>query len=185
MKKKWVGVVRQAEQAFWTIVFSAHKRVGNRGVILPKRFNSVSKIRRFLTRFMTPCLANRVIGNLDLRRINGQLAVPVGDGIGATPIVKSQVLKKSARCVTIAVWFQFDPSDRFFRVYQLKKLPDGRWIVVGRHPLDYPFNLPNQLFRIVPGCCKPCVRGCRRRVRGKVRPGARTALTKRRSACCA
>lgn len=114
MKKKWVGVVRQAEQAFWTIVFSAHKRVGNRGVILPKRFNSVSKIRRFLTRFMTPCLANRVIGNLDLRRINGQLAVPVGDGIGATPIVKSQVLKKSARCVTIAVWFQFDPSDRFF-----------------------------------------------------------------------
>ncbi|TGV10389.1 hypothetical protein EN829_051080, partial [Mesorhizobium sp. M00.F.Ca.ET.186.01.1.1] len=128
--------------------------------------------------------ANRVIGNLDLRRINGQLAVPVGDGIGATPIVKSQVLKKSARCVTIAVWFQFDPSDRFFRVYQLKKLPDGRWIVVGRHPLDYPFNLPNQLFRIVPGCCKPCVRGCRR-VRGKVRPGARTALTKRKSACCA
>ncbi|WP_432774795.1 hypothetical protein AAFJ72_16495 [Brevibacillus gelatini] len=168
MKKKWVGVVRQVEQAFWTIVFSAQRRVGERGKILPRRFNSKAKIRRFLTRFMTPCLASRVIGNLDLRRVNGRLAVPVGDGIGAPPIVKAQILKKSGKCVTLAVWFQFDRSDRFFNVYQLKKLPDGRWIVAGRHPLDYPFSRPGHLFRTVPGCCSPCVRGCKqvsRRVR--------------------
>lgn len=92
---------------------------------------------------MTPCLAGRVIGNLDLRRINGRLAVPIGDGIGAPPIVKTQVLSNKGACVTLAVWFAFDRSDRFFRVYQLRKKTDGRWIVVGRHPLDYPFDLPN------------------------------------------
>ncbi|MGG1658385.1 hypothetical protein [Brevibacillus sp. NRS-1366] len=143
MKKKWVQVVRQAEQAFWTIVFSATKQVGERGRILPQRFNSKIKICKFFQKRLTPCLASRVMDNLDLRTIHRQLAVPVGDGIGAPPIVKSQVLSKNGRCVTLAVWFAFDPSDRFFRVYQLKKRADGRWIVVGRHPLDYPFNLPD------------------------------------------
>ncbi|MGG4498132.1 hypothetical protein [Brevibacillus reuszeri] len=159
MKKKWVQVVRQTEQAFWTIVFSAHKQVGERGNILPARFNSRQKIRRFLERTMTPCLASRVIGNLDLRRIHGQLAIPIGGGIGAPPIVKSQVLSEGPRCVTLAVWFQFDPSDRFFRVYLLRKRPDGRWIVFGRHPLDFPFNLPRDFRRRGPfaGCCTPCV----------------------------
>lgn len=155
MRKRWVKTIRDAESDFWTIVFSARKRVGERGVILPKRFQSVAKIRRFLQKSMTRCLANRVIGNLDLRRIRGKLAIPVGDGIGAPPIVKTKVLSKSPRRVTIAAWFAFDPSDRFFRVYQLFKKPNGRWIVAGRHPLDYPFDKPGRR-RILAGCCAPC-----------------------------
>ncbi|CAM3318017.1 MULTISPECIES: hypothetical protein [Brevibacillus] len=154
MRKKWIQTIRAAERGFWTIVFSARKRVGGRGVLLPKRFHSVPKIRRFLRKNMTTCLANRVIGNLDLRRIKGRLAVPVGDGIGAPPIVKTKVLSKGTRRVTIAVWFAFDPSDQFFRVYQLKKVR-GRWIVVGRHPLDYPFDKPGRR-RFLAGCCAPC-----------------------------
>ncbi|MGG4455470.1 hypothetical protein [Brevibacillus porteri] len=156
MKKQWVQVIRLAEQAFFTIIFSGNKRVGDRGIILPKRFHSKLKIRRFLQKFMTPCLANRVIGNLDLRRINGRLAIPVGDTIGAPPIVKSKVLSSGSRCATLVVWFAFDSSDRFFRVYQLKKLPNGRWIVVGRHPLDYPFNLPQDFLKRQIPCGKIC-----------------------------
>jgi len=156
MKKRWVQTVRNAERAFFTIVLSAGKRVGNRGRILPARFRSVAKIRRFLQQSMTPCLANRVIGNLDLRRINGRLAVPLGDAIGAPPVVKSQVLSRSGPNVTLAVWFAFDRSDRFFRAYQLRQKPDGRWIVVGRHPLDYPFSLPGREKPPLDGCCARC-----------------------------
>ncbi|MDF2681750.1 MAG: hypothetical protein K0R47_2940 [Brevibacillus sp.] len=156
MKKIWVQTVRNTERAFFTIVLSAHKRVGNRGKLLPKRFQSVAKIRRFLQKSMTPCLANRVIGNLDLRRINGKLAVPVGDTIGAPPIVRSQVLSRCGPNVTLAVWFAFDPSDRFFRVYQLRKKADGKWIVGGRHPLDYPFSLPGHERTPLVGCCARC-----------------------------
>lgn len=159
-KKNWIQVIRQAEQAFWTIVFSARKQVGERGRLLPKRFDSRAKIRRFLQKSMSPCLATRVIGNLDLRRIRGRLAVPVGDGIGAPPIVKTQVLSHGGRCAAVAVWFAFDQSDRFSRVYQLRKKPDGRWIAVGRHPLDYPFDLPGHVSRRkVPSanCCTTCI----------------------------
>ncbi|MED4781562.1 hypothetical protein [Brevibacillus choshinensis] len=156
MKKIGVQTVRNTERAFFTIVLSARKRVGNRGRLLPERFQSVAKIRRFLLKSMTPCLANRVIGNLDLRRIDGKLAVPVGDTIGAPPIVKSQVLSHCGPNVTLAVWFAFDPSDRFFRVYQLRKKADGRRIVVGRHPLDYPFSLPGHERTPPIGCCARC-----------------------------
>lgn len=156
MKKIWVQTVRNTERAFFTIVLSAQKRVGNRGRLLPERFQSVAKIRRFLQKSMTPCLANRVIKNLNLRRINGRLAVPVGDTIGAPPIVKSQVLSRCGSNVTLAVWFAFDSSDRFFRVYQLRKKADGRWIVVGRHPLDYPFSLPGHERTPRVGCCARC-----------------------------
>jgi hypothetical protein len=141
MKQELTRTVKRVEQAFWTIVFSARKQVGEKGVLLPQRFNSVQKIRRFLLRSMSPCLARRLIRNLQLRRIGGRLAIPIGDGIGAPPIQKVQVLAKSGRCATVAVWFAFDEEDRFFRVYQLRKRKkDGRWIVYGRHPLDYPFN---------------------------------------------
>lgn len=156
MKKTWVQTVRRAEQAFWTIVFSAEKQVGNRGVILPPRFQSLASIRRFLARNMSPCLAKRVIDNLDLRRIHGKLAVPVGNGIGAPPIVKSQVLSRCGPNVTLAVWFAFDPSDRFFRVYQLRRKTNGKWVVVGRHPLDYPFSLPGRERTPLRGCCRRC-----------------------------
>lgn len=105
---------------------------------------------------MTPCLANRVIKNLELRRIKGKLAVPVGDTIGAPPIVKAQVLSRSGSTVTLAVWFAFDASDVFFRVYQLRKQADGNWIVVGRHPLDYPFSLPGKERAPLVGCCARC-----------------------------
>lgn len=157
MKKKWVQAVRNTERAFFTIVLSAQKRVGNRGRILPPRFSSIAKIRRFLQKSMTPCLASRVIRNLDLRRINGRLAVPVGDTIGAPPIVKTQLLSRCGSNVTLAVWFAFDPSDRFFRVYQLRKRADGSWIVVGRHPLDYPFSLPGRERTPLAGCCARCM----------------------------
>ncbi|MFD2370707.1 hypothetical protein ACFSO0_12285 [Brevibacillus sp. GCM10020057] len=156
MKKTWVQTVQSAERAFFTIVLSAKKRVRNRGRILPERFRSIAKIRRFLQASMTPCLANRVIGNLDLRRINGKLAVPIGDTIGAAPVVKSQVLYRCGPNVTLAVWFGFDTSDQFFRVYQLRQRPNGSWIVVGRHPLDYPFSLPGQERTPLAGCCAPC-----------------------------
>jgi hypothetical protein len=139
MNKAWTRAVKQTEEAFWTIVFSANKRVGNKGVLLPERFNSVGKIRRFLNRSMSPCLAMRLIKNLQLRRIGGKLAIPLGDGIGAPPIQKVKVLYKSPRCATVAVWFAFDREDRFFRIYQLRKR-GARWIVYGRHPLDFPFS---------------------------------------------
>jgi len=156
MKKQWLQTVRKTENAFFAIIFSARKRVGNRGRLLPERFQSIAQIRRFLQQSMTPCLANRVIKNLDLRRINGRLAIPVGDTIGAPPIVKSQVLAQGKSHVTLAVWFAFDRSDRFFRVYQLRKKPDGRWIVTGRHPLDYPFSLPGREKSPLAGCCRRC-----------------------------
>lgn len=141
MKKTFVKTIRRVEDAFWTIVFSARKQVGNRGVLLPMRFNSIRKIKRFLAGSMTPCLANRLIRNLQLRRIGGRLAIPLGDGIGAPPIRRVQVLSRTNHAATVAVWFSFDKSDRFFRVYQLcKQRGTGRWIVYGRHPLDFPFN---------------------------------------------
>lgn len=141
MKQELVRTVKRVEQAFWTIVFSARKQVGEKGVLLPQRFDSVRKIRRFLLGCMSLCLAGRLIPNLQLRRIGGRLAIPIGDGIGAPPVQKVQVLSRSGRCATLAVWFAFDAEDRFFRVYQLcRRKKDGRWIVYGRHPLDYPFS---------------------------------------------
>ncbi|MFY0546045.1 hypothetical protein [Brevibacillus sp. H7] len=139
MKKDLTKAVNRVEEAFWTIVFSARKRVGDRGVLLPVRFNSMGKIRRFLSKSMSPCLARRLIKNLQLRRIGGKLAIPLGDGIGAPPIQRVRVLSKSTRCATVAVWFAFDQDDRFSRIYQLRK-KRSRWIVFGRHPLDFPFN---------------------------------------------
>jgi hypothetical protein len=141
MKQELIRTVKRTEQAFWTIVFSARKRVGEKGVLLPQRFHSVQNIRRFLLRSMSPCLARRLIKNLQLRRIGGRLAIPIGDGIGAPPIQRVQILSKSRRCARMAVWFAFDEEDRFFRVYQLRKRKkDGRWIVCGRHPIDFPFS---------------------------------------------
>lgn len=139
MKQALTRTVKQVEDAFWIIVFSARKRVGNKGVLLPQRFNTVGKIRRFLLNNMSPCLARRLIKNLQLRRIGGKLAIPLGDGIGAPPIQRVKVLKHSPGCATLAVWFAFDQEDRFFRIYQLRKTR-GRWIVFGRHPLDFPFS---------------------------------------------
>lgn len=158
MKTRLTRTVERVEQAFWTIVFSARKQAGERGVLLPERFASKAKIERFLRKTMTPCLAKRVIGSLDLRRIRGRLAIPVGDGIGAPPIVKARVLAAAGRTATVAVWFAFDRDDRFFRVYQLRRKADGRWIVFGRHPLDYPFGRAGGRRREPSvGCCAPCV----------------------------
>ena len=140
MGKKRIQTILNAESAFWTIVFSARKRIGERGNLLPKRFDSVAKIRRYLQKNMTACLASRVIGNLELRRIRGRLAVPVGDGIGPTPLVTSKILSQCPDRAVIAARFGFDRSDRFWRVYQLRKTKQKGWIVYGRHPLDYPFN---------------------------------------------
>lgn len=167
MSKKRIQAIQEAECAFWTIVFSARKQVGERGRLLPKRFDTVSKIRRFLEKRMTACLANRVIGNLDLRRIRGRLAVPVGDGIGHAPLLKAQVLSQTANRATIAVWFGFDRSDRFFRVYQLRKGTGKGWFVAGRHPLDYPFDKPGRIRRIQAGCCAACEGKGRSRPRPK------------------
>lgn len=165
MAKGRIQTILDAERAFWTIVFSADKRIGERGVLLPRRFNSVAKIRRFLKKSMTGCLANRVIGNLSLRKIRGRLAVPVGDGIGHAPLVKTQVLDQSKKRATIAVWFAFDRSDRFFRVYKLRKIAGRGWIVVGRHPLDYPFNPKGRIRSVVAGCCNTCGKAVNRIVR--------------------
>ncbi|MEJ8543809.1 hypothetical protein [Brevibacillus borstelensis] len=156
MNEAWMRAIARAEDSFWTIVFSARKRVGERGVLLPKRFDSKAKIRRYLQKSMSPCLAERVIRNLQLRRIRGRLAVPVGDGIGAPPILKKKLLSRGKGGVTIAVWFGFDKDDIFFRVYQLRRNAKGKWIVYGRHPLDYPFN--RYFRRLLTGCCSPCVR---------------------------
>jgi len=139
MKQAWIRAVRQTEEAFWTIVFSARKRVGSKGRLLPGRFNSVAKIRRFLLRSMSPCLAGRVLRNLQLRRIGGRLAIPLGDGIGPAPLKQVKVLFQSADHATIAVWFAFDRDDRFVRIYQMKKR-GKRWVVYGRQPLDFPFS---------------------------------------------
>lgn len=148
--KKAIETVQNVERAFWTIVFSARKRVGERGVLLPGRFDSVAKIRRFLQKNMTLCLAKRVIGNLSLRRIRGRLAVPVGDGLGPAPMVKVRILARSADRAVIAVRFGFDQSDRFWRVYQLRKTRQKGWVVYGRHPLDYPFDRPGE--KRINGC---------------------------------
>lgn len=116
MNKAWIRAIARAEDSFWTIVFSARKRIGERGVLLPERFNSKVKIKRYLQKSMSACLAERVIRNLQLRRIGGRLAIPVGDGIGAPPILKKKLLSHAKGRVTIAVWFGFDKDDRLFRV---------------------------------------------------------------------
>lgn len=154
MNDSWTRAIREAEDAFWQIVFSARKRVGNRGVLLPKRFGTKQKIRRFLRRRMSPCLAERVMRNLQLRKIRGRLAIPVGDGIGAPPILKTKRLSQAKGRATVAVWFGFDREDRFFRVYQLRRRASGGWIIYGRHPLDYPFN--RRFLQLLPGCCASC-----------------------------
>ncbi|USG67017.1 IseA DL-endopeptidase inhibitor family protein [Brevibacillus ruminantium] len=163
MNQEWVRVIRQAENAFWTIIFSARKRIGDRGVLLPDRFQSRAKIERFLRKHMTDCLADRVIRNLQLRTIRGRLAIPVGDGIGAPPILSVKLLSQAKGTVTLAVWFGFDREDRFFRVYQLRRNVKGRWIIYGRHPLDYPFNL--YFRRQSSGCCSSCNRRPKRQAK--------------------
>jgi hypothetical protein len=155
MNKAWIRAIARAEDSFWTFVFSARKRIGQRGVLLPERFNSKVKIKRYLQKSMSACLAERVIRNLQLRRIGGRLAIPVGDGIGAPPILKKKLLSHAKGRVTIAVWFGFDKDDRFFRVYQLRRNAKGQWIVYGRHPLDYPFN--RSFRKVSTGCCSACI----------------------------
>jgi hypothetical protein len=166
MSKGRIQAIRETEQAFWTIVFSARKQIGERGRLLPKRFETIGKIRRFLKRSMSGCLADRLIANLDLRRIKGRLAVPIGDGIGPAPLVKTQVLDQTASRATIAVWFAFDRDDRFFRVYQLQKSAAKGWIVVGRHPLDYPFGPPRRINRA--DCCARLATYRARRIRAAI-----------------
>jgi len=132
--------VKKTEECFWDIVFSATRQVGERGMMLPKRFNSVDKIYRYCCQYMSPQMAKRLIRNLHLRRINGKLAVPLGDGAGAAPMRRFRVLSRIGNSVAVKATFAFDRNDRYHYLYHLRKKSD-HWIVTHRYPTDYPFDL--------------------------------------------